>query len=316
MKILRYSLVTFMSFVALTVVGQNSGGAVQFPELTPDVRGVGMGNTGVASSANAFSLWRNAAKSVFADSKMEVGYSFTPWLRELMSGSDMHVVGGDYNIDNKQGIMAGFRWFKHTEIELGEKVFTPKDWSVDVGYTRKLTQELSLGVVARFVRSNMSMMDEDAIANAVAFDLGVYYQRKLSWSANSYWAIGLQASNFGTKIDYGYGKYDQPAKVSVGGMICHVFGEKHCLQGSLDIGNRVLPDSRWDGALGVEYRALNIISVRGGYHYGEENNRMQRYGTLGCGVTLFHVQVDVAYIIPETDSFLKNTWQVALSVNL
>ena len=71
----------------------------------------------------------------------------------------------------------------------------------------------------------------DAIANAVAFDLGVYYQRKLSWSANSYWAIGLQASNFGTKIDYGYGKYDQPAKVSVGGMICHVFGEKHCLQG-------------------------------------------------------------------------------------
>ena len=40
------------------------------------------------------------------------------------------------------------------------------------------------------------------------------------------------------------------------------------------------------------------------------------YGTLGCGVTLFHVQVDVAYIIPETDSFLKNTWQVALSVNL
>ena len=132
-----------MSFVALTVVGQNSGGAVQFPELTPDVRGVGMGNTGVASSANAFSLWRNAAKSVFADSKMEVGYSFTPWLRELMSGSDMHVVGGYYNIDNKQGIMAGFRWFKHTEIELGEKVFTPKDWSVDVGYTRKLTQELS-----------------------------------------------------------------------------------------------------------------------------------------------------------------------------
>lgn len=68
---------------ATATFGQGDNGAALFPELTPDVRGVGMGNSGVASSANAFSIWRNAAKNVFSDRKAEVVYSFTPWMREL-----------------------------------------------------------------------------------------------------------------------------------------------------------------------------------------------------------------------------------------
>ena len=92
MNKLRYSLFSLFVLGALTVSGQNNAGAVQFPDLTPDVRGVGMGNTGVASSANAFSVWRNAAKSVFSDKKAEIGYSFTPWMRELTGGNDLHGV--------------------------------------------------------------------------------------------------------------------------------------------------------------------------------------------------------------------------------
>lgn len=318
MNRLRYSLFTLFVLGTFVVSGQNNGGAVQFPEMAQDVRGTGMGNTGVASSANAFSLWRNAAKSVFAERKMEFGYSFTPWLRELISGNDMHVLGGFYNIDEKQGMTIGFRYFKHAKIELsGENggSFTPSDWSVDLGYARKLLKDLSVGATVRFVRSDLSGVDKDAVANAVAFDLGVYYRPSPLKEEKFSWAVGLQASNFGTKIDYGYGKYDQPAKITVGGMADYVFSDKHRLQGTLDVGCRVLPSSCWEGALGLEYTACDVVSVRGGYHCGEENNRMQRYGTLGCGIRLFHASVDFAYVLPEKDSFLKNTWQIALSVN-
>ncbi len=184
MNKLRYSLFSLFVLGALTVSGQNNAGAVQFPDLTPDVRGVGMGNTGVASSANAFSVWRNAAKSVFSDKKAEIGYSFTPWMRELTGGNDLHGVGGYYNIDDKQGITAGFRYFKHAKIDLLENngTFTPKDWSVEAGYARQLVKGLSVGATVRFVHSDLSGVEKEAIANAAAFDLGVYYRHSLAGS--------------------------------------------------------------------------------------------------------------------------------------
>lgn len=318
MKNMKYSLMALFLCGANALFGQSDNGAAQFPELTPDVRGVGMGNTGVASSANAFSVWRNAAKSVFSDKKAEIGYSYTPWMRELIKGNDLHSAAGYYNIDDKQGITAGFRYFKHAKIDLLENdgTFTPKDWSIEVGYARKLAEGLSVGATARFVRSDLSGVEKDAIANAAAFDLGVYYRHTLAGLEKSAWAVGLQAANFGTKIDYGHGKYDQPAKVSIGGMIEHTFADDHRLQGSLDAGCRVLPNTCWEWAIGAEYAAFDKLFVRGGYHWGEEDNRMQRYGTLGLGLHFCHISADASYIIPEKDSFLKNTWQVAVAIDL
>ena len=322
MNRLKYSLIAIFAFGSLAVFGQKSTGAAQFPALTPDVRGVGMGNSGVAATANAFSIYRNAAKSIFSTPKAEIGYSFTPWLRELSKGSNLHGVAGYCNLNEKQGITAGFRWFNHPETNVWDKdgndagTFTPKDWSVDVGYARKLTDDLSVGATARFIRSDMSGLDKDDAANAVAFDLGLYYRRNFENWEQSQWAVGLQASNFGTKIDYGYGKYDQASKIAVGGMIDHVFTDKHRLQGTLDVACQVLPNTNWGGSVGVEYTLLQIVAIRGGYHYGEQDNKLQRYGTLGCGVGCHHIKADFAYLIPEKDSLLKNTWQVALSIDL
>ena len=162
----------------------------------------------------------------------------------------------------------------------------------------------------------MSGLDKDDVANAVAFDLGLYYRRNFENWEQSQWAVGLQASNFGTKIDYGYGKYDQASKVAAGGMNDPVFTDKHRLQGTLDVACQVLPNTNWGGSVGVEYTLLQIVAIRGGYHYGEQDNKLQRYGTLGCGVGCHHIKADFAYLIPEKDSLLKNTWQVALSIDL
>ncbi len=315
MKKVKYSIAGLLICGAVPLFAQDNSGAALFPELTPDVRGVGMGNTGVASDANAFSIWRNAAKSVLSGKRMEAAYSFTPWMRELKDNEDLHAVAGYYNLDEKQGLIAGFRFYKHAAVDLGSggDSFAPKEMSIDLGYARKLVDGLSVGATLRYVRSDMSGVDKDAVANAVAVDLGVYYQRRLS-GVLSNWAVGMQASNFGSKIDYGYGKYDQPAKVTAGGMVDFTFNEQHRLQGTLDIGCRVLPSSCWEGAMGVEYTAFKLVSVRGGYHYSEKSDLKQRYGTLGCGINLYHVRADFAYLLPETGSFLKNTWQLSLGI--
>lgn len=310
---LKYGLAGLFVAGFLCVSGQEDGGAAQFPELTPDTRGVGMGNTGIATPANAFSIWRNASRIVFSGKKAAAGYSFTPWMHERLSGKDrLHTAAGYYNLDEKQGVVAGFRLLRHAKVN----DFTPKDWSVDAGYVRRLTENLSVDAVVRFVYSDMSESDKDAKAKAVAFDLGAYYRQAFADYGECSWAVGLQVSNFGSKIDYGYGKYDQPARVGAGGMLDWVFNEKHRLQGTLDAGCLVLPDVCWDGAVGAEYTAFGIVSVRGGYHCGERNDRTQRYGTVGCGVGFCHVRADFAWLFPETGSPLKNTWQVAVSVEL
>ncbi len=311
MKNIRYGLMMLLLCGATATFGQGDNGAALFPELTPDVRGVGMGNSGVASSANAFSIWRNAAKNVFSDRKAEVAYSFTPWMRELASGSNLHALAGHYQLDDKQGIQAGFRYINRPEVERAGAVYTPKDWSIDLGYARKLTEGLSVGATARFVRSALF---DNAVANGVAFDLGVYYQQAWRNNDDARWSLGLQASNFGTKMDYGYGKYKQPAKVNAGGGVDYAFNDNHRLQGTLEVGYRVWPGGCWESAVGAEYTAFKLFSVRGGYHYGEENNRMQRYGTIGCGAHYSMLRADFAFIIPEKNSFLKNTWQVSLGV--
>ena len=69
MNRLKYSLIAIFAFGSLAVFGQKSTGAAQFPELTPDVRGVGMGNSGVAATANAFSIYRNQPRVFFPPQK-------------------------------------------------------------------------------------------------------------------------------------------------------------------------------------------------------------------------------------------------------
>ena len=97
MNRLKYSLIAIFAFGSLAVFGQKSTGAAH---------------------ANAFSIYRNAAKSIFSTQKAEIGYSFTPWLRELSKGSNLHGVAGYWNLDEKQGITAGFRWFNHSETNI------------------------------------------------------------------------------------------------------------------------------------------------------------------------------------------------------
>lgn len=313
MQIFKYGFTAWLVLGTLAVFGQKETGAVQFPDLTPDVRGVAMGNTGTAAPAHAFSIYRNAAAAVFSDKKAAVGYSYTPWLHDL-NHSDLHGLAGFYNLDGNQGVVLGARWFRHGRIDLGKEdgTFRPNDWSVEAGYVRKLAPGWSVAATARYIRSDMSAA-EDAVAHAVAFDLGVYYRHGLKGNERSYWAVGLQAFNFGTKVDYGYGKYDQVSKIALGGMFRYAVAEDHVLKGELDADCRVIPNTSWTCGMGAEYTGYRLFSLRCGYHWGEENSRLQRYGTVGCGLDYWGVRLDLAYLLPETHSFLKHTWQLGLS---
>ena len=57
---------------------------VPFLLITPDARSAGMGELGVATSADVYSQQWNPAKYVFAEKSQGLGVSYTPYLSKLV----------------------------------------------------------------------------------------------------------------------------------------------------------------------------------------------------------------------------------------
>lgn len=325
MTTIKYILTILLTGTVLAAVAQNNGGAVPFLTITPDARELGMGNTGAGSAADAFSIFRNAAKSVFSGKTGEMAYSYTPWMRDLLSGCYLHSAAGYYNLGRRHSVLIGYRSFTGSKMEVyndtgkPEGTFTPRDWAVDLGYSLALLKNLSVSVTGRFIRTDMSALSDEAKDDLYAFDLGAYYFHAIQAHENSRWSLGMQIANIGGRVDYGYRKYNLPTKVTLGGGLEISLNEKHRLEGAIDLGYRLFPadNKSFDASLGAGYTYARLVTLRAGYHYGDQEKGDNRYGTLGCGIEYWHLRGDFAWIFPEgPDSPLKNTWQVSVGVDL
>ena len=72
------------SFSQSIILGQDGNRVIQtavpFLQISPDARAAGMGETGVATTADANSAYWNPAKMVLLEENLSLSYSLTPWL--------------------------------------------------------------------------------------------------------------------------------------------------------------------------------------------------------------------------------------------
>ena len=90
--------------------------AVPFLTIAADARSAGMGDMGVATSTDAFSQQWNPAKFAFAERKMGIGVSYTPYLESIIT--DISLLNASfYNKINEQSAFAvSLRYFTLGEI--------------------------------------------------------------------------------------------------------------------------------------------------------------------------------------------------------
>ncbi len=229
--------------------------AVPFLTITPDSRSGGMGDVGVALSPDINSQYWNPAKYAFIDSKMGFSVSYTPWLRDIVNDINLGYLVGYKKLDDMQSISASLRFFT-----LGNIVFTnedaveqgtrsPNEFSIDMGYSRKLSDNLSAGVVFRYIRSDLTsgqyVGEEPTHAgNAFAADLSVYYLKDINISQYScQWSWGANISNLGSKISYvkGVEKDYIPTNLRMGTAIKTNFDQTSSLTVSLDLNKLLVP---------------------------------------------------------------------------
>lgn len=288
-------------------------------------RAAGMGMATTAVSDNAFGIFGNAAVNLSSEKRMGFGYSYNPVMPEFSKGQTTHAVGGYFNIDKNNGLSIGFRYYTGDEMALagGDNTALGNvragDMAISLAYTRRIVDNFSMSLTARYINTNYNKPVEGFKAgNAVAFDLGFYYYNKIESFFGSKWAVGLNVSNFGTKLDVATisNPGTMPAYANLGGSIDMPFSENHKLLAALDLGYTFMPstDAAFAAGFGLEYNFLKYGIIRAGYHYGDEKAIGGSYATFGLGVKAGPVRVDASYWLAGSDSPVKNTWAVGVSV--
>lgn len=187
--------------------------AVPFVSFAPDARGAALGDAGVATSPDINSIHWNNAKLAFIENDYGFAVSYTPWLGKIVNDMYVSYLSGYKRIDKLQTVALSLRYFDLGDINLtnvlGRDIgsFNPREWAIDATYSRKLSNNLSLGLTTRFIRSNLSgqfSTSQDAQAGtSVAVDLGVFYTKDLLFAGkNSTISFGGHISNFGSKVTY------------------------------------------------------------------------------------------------------------------
>lgn len=189
--------------------------AVPFLNFAPDSRHSGMGDVGVATSPDANSSHWNSGKLAFIKDDLGFSLSYSPWLGKLVNDMSLSYLTGFKKIDENSAFAFELRYFNMGDIQLTDGLgntlgeFNPRDIAIGGTYSRKLSQNLGLGISARFIHSNLSGNISSAGGSearagiSVGTDIGLYYQKPIFVGArDGIWSWGLAITNIGPKITY------------------------------------------------------------------------------------------------------------------
>ncbi len=227
--------------------------------ITPDARGSAMGNLGAATDPDMNSQFWNPSKYAFAYSTGGLSLSYTPWLRKIVNDIFLANLAGYWKLGSgdNQALSASFRYFSLGEVQMSGaessggavQTINPYEFAFDVGYSRKLSSKFSMGVVLRYILSDLSYEDTysgqtQTAASAFSVDLSGYYVTYPMVGRNEcQWSFGFDISNVGTKVSYDHGENYAflPTNLRLGTQFMFPLADYHSLAFSLDLNKLLVP---------------------------------------------------------------------------
>lgn len=233
--------------------------AVPFLRINPDARSGGMGDAGLATSADPNAMHYNASKLVWAEEDVSIAATYTPWLRNL-GIQDIYIayLTGYAKIDDLQAVGFGLRYFSLGEIpftdENGQSLGDgrPNEFEISAAYARKLSDQLSASLTAKYIYSNLAADfvvngNEIKAGNAFAADIGLTY--KTDWNfggRKNLLTVGAAITNLGSKIGYTDSTEPQdqeflPGNFGIGAALEMPLDEYNSLTFTIDVNKFLVP---------------------------------------------------------------------------
>src|SRR6201995_3815045 len=136
---------------------------VPFLRISPDARAGGMGDLGVATDPDAASTFYNQSKIPFAKKDLGFGLTYTPWLKDLgLNDVYLLAASGYKKLDDNSAVTGSIRYFSLGNIQFTDfsgnqlGICHPREFSFDLGYTRKLCDKLAIGWTVRYIYTNLA----------------------------------------------------------------------------------------------------------------------------------------------------------------
>lgn len=230
--------------------------AVPFLMIAPDSRSGGIGDAGVALSADASSIHWNPAKMAFAKNEFEMSMSYSPWLRKLVNDMNLAYLSGYKKLNKNQAVGGALRFFSLGEItftdESGTAVrnFKPAEFSLDVAFSQRLSERFAGGIAARFVNSNLTggtpaLGADTKPGRSAAVDVSLFYTNddvELG-SKDAILNFGMNISNIGVKMSYTETAERDfiPANLRLGTALTLLLDEYNQLTFTLDANKLLVP---------------------------------------------------------------------------
>ncbi|WP_051203720.1 type IX secretion system outer membrane channel protein PorV [Hugenholtzia roseola] len=252
--------------------------AVPILTISPDARGAGMGETGVATSPDAFSAHWNPAKLAFIEDKWTLGIGYSPWLANLVNDMWISYIGVTRRLTDRQTVGVSFRYFNMGELQFTDnqgnelQIFNPREAMIDATFAQQLSEKLSIAGTARFIHSNLAGNISNSTTNpnasgarpgnTAAVDLSLFYKSKLNLnSMDADLAFGMNISNIGAPISYNDPTRRDylPANLRIGSAFTAQFDEFNKLTFALDLNKLLVPTPETNVRNGADQPLMSSI---------------------------------------------------------
>lgn len=254
-------LIGSQSFAQSTITGQKIGTittAVPFLRISPDARSGAMGDVGIALSPDANAQYWNVGKLATSPKDLGISVTYTPWLKDLVPDVFLAYLSAykKFGENKNQAISASLRYFNLGNIDYTDRDANsagsgkPREFAFDVGYSRRLSTELSVGVNLRYINSNIAAgaTTESGTTyspgSAFAGDIGVYYSKtkEISEDRSGTFSAGAVLSNVGSKITYSQNQQDfLPINLGLGVAYTYKIDAYNKVTGALDLNKSLVP---------------------------------------------------------------------------
>ncbi|MDB5262286.1 MAG: hypothetical protein JWQ14_1567 [Adhaeribacter sp.] len=329
--------------------------AVPILTVSPDARAAAMGDAGVATSPDANALHWNPAKLGFVKNDMSVSLSYSPWLANIIDDMSLSYLSFQKRVSPRAAFSASLRYFDLGDIQFTDdagnplNIYNPKEYAADLGYGQQLSDNLSVGVAARFIHSNLSAgISDSKPGNSAAVDIGVYYTNDLTLGARDYnLSLGGNISNIGAKIAYTNAdrKDFLPTNLKLGTALTMNLDPYNKFTLAIDANKLLVPSQDSTGNIsvpralfssfgdarkgfqeelqevslstGLEYWYNDVFAARAGYFYESPTKGDRHYLSMGLGMRYQKFGIDVAYLVPNSrNNPLANTVRFTLVLNI
>jgi len=249
---------------------------VPFILIASDARAAGMGDMGVATSVDAYSQQWNPSKYAFSEAKSGFGVSYTPYLSKLVNDIFLGNVTYFNRLSERSAFAVSFKYFSLGEIELRADEFSqplieqPNELTLDASYALRLSDQFSMAVALRYLRSDLKIQAIDVNAKAAGsfgVDIAGYYQSEEEAynDFNGRWRGGFAIQNLGPKIKYDEGGRENflPTNLRLGGGFDFIFDQYNRVNVTAEVTKLLVPTPP---VYGTEY---NYTDTNGNGVYDE-----------------------------------------------